>query len=299
MTVNKNYGYIKKRILDAIDEVACTNEVFVSDGNRQVLLSRMPDALNASLVRMYESLPIGTKRVLFHVNKFKNIAQKDADGSYFFSANGNNIVITCGIFGTGKIYVSDGIDTCEFQCNGTSSLSFVRHSVNTQKGKNYTITSDQGLTIQSLAVYEIGTQQDLDAFAPDGFCSVCLPDNFDSFLSVNGRELSEKNAVNVCGSYAYFPVGECESNSVINAVYAKKPPVISESTEDSFEFDLSSLGIEALINLSASELCRENEAAMYSRLFYKYCDLAEGLHSSCVKSRRENRFYRDLSKRRW
>lgn len=61
MTQKRNLAYIKKRVLACLDEYDGDGEqLFVTDGNRQMLESRMADALTSSLVRMYESLPMPT-----------------------------------------------------------------------------------------------------------------------------------------------------------------------------------------------------------------------------------------------
>ncbi len=77
MTQKRNLAYIKKRILDCLDEHDGGGEqLFVTDGNRQMLLGRMPDALTASLVIMYESLPMPTF-------EYMTVAVDDGNGIIF------------------------------------------------------------------------------------------------------------------------------------------------------------------------------------------------------------------------
>ena len=76
-------------------------------------------------------------------------------------------------------------------------------------------------------------------------------------------------------------------------------PVIDENTEDTFVFDFSQIVFEALVCLAASELCREEDANIYTRLLYKYNDLYEGLCSKTLSGSSRNTFYRQPSRRGW
>lgn len=293
MTTNNTLGYIKKRILDTLGEYSGTNAVFVSDGNREVVVSRIPDAVNSALVRMSESLPIGTLQALVRINRHETAECVLKNGNVCFTVNGDGAAIVAGYFGSGELYVenSQGERVFETECNESAERIYKRAVFAVESGEEYTLKHSVSLDIEDVAVYEADALDDENKYAPKGYYTAKLPEDFDRFISVRNGSRELNTFAEVVGGFAIFEKDDCESADTLNVVYKKKTPVILEETDDSFILQFSPLAIEALICLAAAELCREDENALYSRLYSKYLDLSEGLHKSYPANRRHNIFY--------
>ena len=198
------YGQLKKRILSCLfeNEFGEAEVVYLNDA-RGAVSKRIPDTVNACLVRMFESLPLGRKKMCL------TLSEPDERGYR----------------------------------RASLPVDFLRFD-------------DGALNYCS----------DTDVYTNDGYVYFS-----DSFL---------------CGR--------------VNAdfYYRILVPEVSEETEDEFEFDMVSLAFEALICLCAAELCRESSPSLYSRLYYKYNDLCEGLYKPSPSSRK-NSFFSSSRKRGW
>lgn len=75
-----------------------------------------------------------------------------------------------------------------------------------------------------------------------------------------------------------------EINAALVRMYTSLPmscdkPVIDSQTQDETQLFFDDAEFEALCNLSAAFLCREDEAETYTRLIYNYSDLSEGIYN--------------------
>ena len=230
MTKDYTFGYIKKRILDALLEyVTNDKEYLVTDDTETVFDDRFPYVVSSCLVRMYESLPIG-------VGECQGDIQKDAEKTF--------AVLPCDFARLVKITVS-GVDT------GSATIT-----VSVSEGTNYLAPTDATISVSV-------------AFAP---------------IVTNKAYVSEGRV--------YFSARVFEEGEKAHITYKKQPPEITKDTSDEYILSLMPLALEALVNLSASELCTAGDSDAYTRLVYKYNDLAEGFFSANDRKVSRNVFYR-------
>ena len=130
-----------------------------------------------------------------------------------------------------------------------------------------------------------------------GFVSAVLPDDFYRFDDVLLSSFSGDEFF-VSDGKVYFERGICSAPGMSELYYRIKPQNVCEDTEDDFVFDLSPLCFEVLVCMCAMELCGANESALYTRLYYKYGDLCQGLCEP-LPTARKNSFYHAPTKKRW
>ena len=202
--IDSTYGQLKRRILDCLfeHEISEGETICVDDGKNAACL-RMADAVNACLVRMYESLPVGRKKARFV------------------------------------------LESCD----------------------------------------------------RDGFVRAVLPQDFLRFDDAFFSSFAEGSVV-VEEGFVYFEDGIFCFPCKAEFYYRVKPETVSQETSDEFSFDLSPLAFEVLICMCAMELCRAENASLYTKLYYRYTDLCQGL-SSPSPTRRKNSFFANTIKKRW
>lgn len=135
---------------------------------------------------------------------------------------------------------------------------------------------------------------------PDSCAAFSLPQDFERFICVEiGGKKTDLSGICTKDGFAFINTNELSGERTVFAEYKKLAPVIDENTADTFVFDFSQIVFEALVCLAASELCREEDANIYTRLLYKYNDLYEGLCSKTLSGSSRNTFYRQPSRRGW
>ena len=298
---NNTFGYIRKRILDALSEYTDDScFVLTSDTDKASLSGRIPDAVTSSLVRMYESLDMGVARGYFDATKFIPVSyiRTVSEKSTQFETDINEAALVFLCSGRGSIIITNEVgEECERIVHEGGSEIVRRSLFVTLSGKRYNVYTEGFITVRDFTVYEKKKGVDIMAYAPFGFMSICLPKDFSSFEKImSDRKEIFPEDIEMSEEYAYIPAS-FEMSGNLFAVYRKKSPVISSDTDDEYSFDLSPLAVEALIYLSASELCRENDAQRYTRFIYKYTDLCEALRTPSRVKR--NTFFTRARRMRW
>lgn len=298
MTENKTLGQLRKRIFDTLDEYTQTDGVFVTDTNRDILISRMPDAVNSSLIRMYESLAVGTEKCkskLIRPSILFEASELGDDGvSVRFDVT--DIAVCFDFYGTGSLVFEkiDGSDSIFVECDGDGICSHKRVFVTLANCGDYTIKTEGSIDVRNLCVYENDGFFAECAIPERGYMSFQLPCDFSHFLKIEEKDTNlDCITVDKTSGFAFVPKGMLCTEKEICMQYKKMCPVITSMTRDDFVFDMSALAFEALVCLCASELCREEESAMYTRLLYKYSDLSEALYKSEYSDKyRRNGFFK-------
>lgn len=285
MTENKTLGILKKRIFDALDEYSENDAQFVTNSNRKILERRLPDAVTSSLVRMYESLAVGKGRCTSKVYRPRLIFEcrtikKEGTQAYIDTAA---VAVSFGFYGSGSLVIrnADGDVVFSADCGGDGVKGFWREFAEFANAGNYSIAATDGLEITDLAIYENEVLPDVNSIPMRGYTSFQLPCDFGGFIAIEGDErLVLQVNMSEGARFAEICDNLLEEKNEVCFEYKKKVPEITGETQADFVFDLSPLAFEALVCLSAAELCREEESAMYTRLLYKYSDLEQGLYKS-------------------
>ncbi|MBQ7399095.1 MAG: hypothetical protein IJZ20_07465 [Clostridia bacterium] len=308
MNFDTTYKNLKKRIFDILDEYSSSSDtVFVSDGDRQHIESRIPDTVNSCLVRMYKSLPIAIDKAIQKINSFTPILYDreipDGDRNLIeFSSPTANLAIFFRYFGSGRVtfYNSTGAVLGTADCSDTSTLTTKRGYISLASSSVYRVGISGSVKIMDFCIYANDGRTNVSALCGVNEASFELPENCDEIISVEGR-YGKADHERICteGGYAFIPKSEIGKAEAVTVEYRKVPQVITETTADSFVFDLSPLAFEALVCLCASEVCREQDAAKHTRLVYKYNDLCEGLRESFSDRKKRNTFFKARLGKRW
>ncbi len=302
---DKTLGKLKKRVLETLGEyIADSDGVVICDGDRELLLSRIPDAVSACLHRMYESLDVGRKRstgliyrkscIYYHPAKIKG------DEGVEFECGGY-IGIYFKYFGSGEVSLySEGGSVLEsIVCEGDGTAREMKYAVNvTEPGKIRVVTVGS-ITVNGFTVYA-----DADTFPTDALCennedSFALPSDFESLISAE-CEFGEVDAklVRTEKNIGFAPGFLLRGADFVAIEYKKCPELVTDGSPDTLGFEMPSLAFDALVYLTCAELCREGEADIYTRLVYKYNDISQALMRRYEKGRR-NGFYRQRRLKRW
>ena len=157
MITKRNLAYIKKRIFYCLDEYGI--DVSVTDGNRDVLSERMPDAIMSALVRMYESLPMPECEYVSYVMDASKIETENVslpDGCAAFSLPSDFGKLIYIILPDGRRVKGDDVVTVggfgfvdpRFCNDGEKVVAVYRRGVPDTEGK----TDDFELELSPLAV---------------------------------------------------------------------------------------------------------------------------------------------------
>ena len=184
--------------------------------------------------------------------------------------------------------------------DGSGCMSHLREIIQTPEPSVFTVRATDSLCTKDFTVYDGSTLIAPESVPMPAYCSFQLPEDFDYFLSASSdKESIDCHRILIFDGYAFAPRCKCISDE-ISAEYKKTPVHIDERSSDDTVIDLPSVAFEALCALSASELCREEESGLYTRLYYKYSDLCEALHASADEKMCRNSFYRTSGRRgRW
>ncbi len=308
MTLDTTYGTLKKRISDLLFEYSSdADTVFLADGDKALVESKLPDAVNSALLQMYESLPIGNRRAVQRLQHTKEIAYSkgfpDDKGAYAeLYIPACSVVVYFKYFGKGLIVFADENDEDVYtvSCQGSESLTEMRQSVMLPKEGVYRVYAVDGLTVKDFNVYEANSLTKTSYCCGRGRACFELPEMFGAFICViaDGRAV-DKRSIEISGNCAYISESECAGLDSLVVHYKKCAETVTQSTPDSFTFDLMPLEFEALICLAASFVCREQDAGKHTLLVYRYNDLCEGLRSTASSVGGRNGFYRQKRKMGW
>lgn len=303
----KTYGALKKRVFELLYEYSSSDDtVFIADADKQLVSSRMPNAVNSSFVRMNESLPLWTKKSVQKLIKLKKVFTYngicDKNNPLEFEVTCKKIGVFFRFFGTGNVIFSDadGNAFMTIECEGSGSILCHKSAENVDYTGLCCVSTDGNLCIRDFAVY--GGESFLDEKSLCAFneTSFELPGDFDRLVCAEsnaGKIICDK--IYVCDGYGFVSSDLCSGEAELCIEYKRKPYTVDEQTADDFVFDVTHLEFEALVCLVASELCRNENADLYARLVYKYNDLCEGIRSSNSTPRGRNTFFAVRTKRRW
>lgn len=82
-------------------------------------------------------------------------------------------------------------------------------------------------------------------------------------------------------------------------IYSVSPEPLSEDTEESCAIALPDITADALVYLIASELCPAENGELYSKLMYKYRDIALNCYNAVSDVKRRNSFWKSSKRRRF
>lgn len=290
------YGNLKKRILDILFEYShSSDEVFIADGDRELICERMPDAVNTALIRIYESLPTGIAsgvRRLFSKEKIAYAERIGNSGTSVF-ADGGSFAVYFRYFGSGTLFLcsEDGKERVELYCDGDDGLCEKREIITLEKGGKYEVVTSDGFEAYGFSLYKGEHFLECGGIPSGNEASFELPSDLQRLLYVKTKYGKvDGDLVRVCGNYAFLSKDVCRQDEGVLCVYRKKPPFTDGDTSDEFEFALSPLEFESLVCLAAAELCRSEDTAAYTRLVCKYSDYEQALIAEGRKINR-NGFY--------
>lgn len=306
MQQNKTLGFLKKRILDTLDEnSAILSGKVVADTNTDVLLKKMPDCINASLSRMYESLPVKNEKrvmklykpeIVFYCESFCNGQGK----AYEFEKAITKAAVISGFFGSGSVsFVDENDNICkEIALDNTKGeLEYLRQSFEFDTPVNKVIFSSD-ISLKDFTVYKNDDSLEGQMIPPYGFVSFKMPERMKELKAVMLEGAKNIPLFRVITANEAGYIKSCNDDYVF-IEYKKSPCFIDETTPDEYVLELEGCAFEALVCLAASELCGPDRQGTYSKLLYKYLDLSESLYTNKPGHLLRNSFYKKSAEKRW
>ncbi len=309
-TKSFSLGYLKKRIFAALEESAQDEDgVFFTDSRKSVLAENMCSAVNGAFARMFESLPIGKEKAEVALISpvligYSARLMGAAGDKVTFAPFSEGVAVHFEYYGNGQVLFCDGEGNVLYRHDAENTKGRVveqRLILDSCEKRMCCLVVSGNLCLKNVCVYDAQTLSSEKAIPPYGYSGFVLPDDFDTLTELFADKLSlpQQNVV-ICDGCGFVPNKLlnycCET---VTVCYKKAPPYITDETEDSFCFDLQPIIFEALVNLCASQLCTSDNNGMYSRLVYKYTDLAESCFSindrACLN---RNSFFAE-KERRW
>lgn len=251
MQNNKTLGFLKKRILDTLDENSenLPGEVLAGT-DTAILIKKMPDCINASLSRMYESLPVKSVKAVMKLYKPEVICYREnimGEGAVLeFDRKTKNAAVIFGYFGSGKVSFLDenSVVAGEIMLESKKGeLEYLRQSFVFETEVVKAVFS-QGLTVKDFTVYENKDNLDKDQIPPYGFASFFLPERVKKIESAVLDDGTRVEPFRVITANTAGYIRTSISGSVF-LEYKKAPLMIDESADDSTVIELDGCAFEA------------------------------------------------------
>ena len=292
---DKTFAYLKKRIFDALDEYVGQECENISGGYADVIMEKLPDAVRSSLVRMYESLYIGVKNCTLPIIRPKLIAKCESfckNIDFVAESEKTGVLAECFEDGRIEIYSEDGRCICDTEISSSGQMTKHRLLIPTAAGEKYSLKASKDVSFYGVCIYDGRNIPTADAVPEYGYDVVCKPSDSGEIETAFCNDTGvDTRTFTYCKDFVFVPSRLVNGCGFLNVTYRKKAPGLSEITDDGYTFDLCDLAFEALVCLAASELCRQEQAGIYTRLLYKYSDYAEALYSG-KQGKVRNTFYK-------
>ena len=205
--------------------------------------------------------------------------------------------------GEGTIKLFDESEEVVFEKHISASdikfenVSFFAENLPKDK-KTLSVCADLGaaFVVRELVVYKrddfLG---DKHLISPYGYVSAALPEDFGSLEGVekDGMALS-KAYYSVCEKVI---MTEADKADGVTVYYTPKNLVIDENTPEDSIINLPDITCLGVIYLAASELCDTGDGELYSRLLYKYRELALNCYDRKYAPKIKNSFYDSATER--
>lgn len=309
MTFDTTFGNLKKRVFDILYEyTSSTDTVYADEGDKLLITSKIPDAVNSSLARIYEGLPVGRAKACQRISRPDTVFCHE--GLHFSKESFTQFYTDCAdvglyfrFFGSGSVTFSyeGGNTVAEISCDGGESVSVMKTTLSLGKSGTYRVAVTGNLEISDFTVYENDGTLKAGSLCGKDKAGFELPEGFGRILrAFCGEKEINADTIVISDGFGFINTYDCTGYGSIDIEYQKKADIISSDTSDSFTFDLEPLAFEALVCLTGCEVCREQDAAKHTRLMYKYNDLCEGLRNiSGDKKANRNTFYKAGTRMRW
>ena len=298
---------LKESVYKALDEYSENGEeTDVSLYCKSDIEQRMLYAINSAVSRAELSMPAFIKeytprffspKPLFHRENTVLTSQSGAIAQNV-SCSDRGLAFTLLAAGEGLVCIRAQSGEIEYikEISSASSDAFDRirffTGALTAGEKQISVSAKEG---SSLALYEItaypsdGLSDSEERIPPYGSSCAALPEDF-------GRIEQIENNNGRCG-LSDFPISGgimlsmIEDTSSVKVFYTPKTQFFDEGTPEDEEITLPDITCLAVVFLAAAELCGVGNGELYSRLMYKYRDIALNCYDRKFTSRIVNSFF--------
>ncbi len=296
---------LKDGIYKALGEFSTNGEVLGElSYNRADLTHKFIPALNSALCRAFMSLPTFTKSF---IPRFINSKCVYSEKSSFEVSTGNEYTPNVSFFDTAlaftllcagnlciKLLDADGKTVFE-KVTDASVCRFERVSFfanNLPEGKKTLLISARfgNAAVRELDVYDNASGIDnKKLIAYRGYSAALLPEDFGSIegYSVNGKAFCKSSFI-INDGVILCPKG---FENTLTVFYTPKCPEITDTTDENTIMDMPDVTCLGVIYLAAAELCETGNGELYSRLLYKYRDIALNCYDKKYAPKVKNSFF--------
>ena len=147
-----------------------------------------------------------------------------------------------------------------------------------------------------LCLPKLEKKAELQIISENGGCKCALPEDFGKVKTFDaGFGILKENAgYTVDGNYIYF--GNADGNTAVLFYYARVNTFSDETPADE-KVNLPDITSDALVFLTAAELCPAEYSETYSKLIYQYKDIALNCYNMTKNEKSRNTFFSSCKKR--
>ena len=297
---------VKDLVYKELDEYSRNGEPTGEYGfSKSDISERINDALNGAFTRACLSFPPYVKsaelrffkpRELLYDKNFEikaNAAQKE-----YTLREGSSLAfsISCAGEGNVSIYFSDGASKHFSKDIAVNGSIFTRVVFYAEKPADADVklvlkcTGSHSFAVKELCVCEAdGFTENTRAIMPHGVSFSLLPEDFSSAdeYYVSGKRMPKALFCENDG----VALSRCNDLREVTLRYIPKTPHIDKDTPEDTQIEMPYITLLGTVYLAAAELCRIGNGELYSRLMYKYRDLALNCYDRRYSPRVRNLFY--------
>lgn len=297
---------VKDLVYKELDEYSRNGEQTGEYGfSKSDISERINDALNGAFTRACLSFPPYVKSAELRFFKprellyDKNIEIGNNTGAKEYTlAKGSRLAVSISCAGEGNvsIYSSDGASKLFSKDISVNCGIFTRTAFYAEKPADTEVklavkcTGSQSFAVAELCVCEAeGLPESTGAIMPHGVSFSLLPEDFSSAeeYCVSGKRMPKALFCENDGVVMSRHGDLCE----VTLRYIPKTPYIDKDTSEDVQIELPYITLLGAVYLAAAELCRIGNGELYSRLVYKYRDLALNCYDRRYSPRVRNLFY--------
>lgn len=297
---------IKELVYKELDEYSKNGEQTGEYGfSKSDLSERLTDALNGAFTRACLSFPPYIKSAELRFFKPQEllydrnieISPSDAAKEYALT-KGSKLAfsINCAGEGNVSIYSCDGaakLFSKDISVNDsifTRTVFFAEKPSDTDVKIRIKAAGSHTFAVKELCVCEAdGLPENTSVIMPHGVSFSPLPKDFSSAYEyyVSGKRCPKSRFCENDGIVLSRSSDLCE----VTLYYIPKTPHTDKDTPEDYEIELPYITLLGAVYLAAAELCRIGNGELYSRLMYKYRDLALNCYDRRYSPRVRNLFY--------
>ncbi len=306
-------GKLKDEIYKALGEFSRNGrELDELSFSKSDISSKILSAINSAVARAQLSLPSLEKQAHLRFLKQKKLYSLEdfelktgQSKNIFVSFESSRIAVSAYVSGNGSFKLKDEYGEVIFEEHFAKPPSrFERVKFYSQVFYTEPVSMEiaagenSSLAVKELEVYDCDANASNKSLIPQkGYVCAALPEDFGNVCGycVSGESVCPSMFVVSCGAV----LARDEQCGDVILYYTPKIPQFDDFSSDDEIIELPDITSLAVVYLAAAELVETGDGELYSRLMYKYRDIALNCYNKSYSPRVENSFFANSKYRLW